>query len=658
MPHFADSLLIVYCVAILLAGCAAALECVVPSLTAREFSALSLDYIVIGSGAGGMTVASRLTEDHGIHVGLIEAGAFHPNDPLIDIPAFGGRAFGNSTYDWLFETVPQDNAGGRIIQETRGKMLGGSTGINLLAWDRASKLEYDAWQLLMDGSDWNFDNLLPYFIKSETINLTNSHAFPGVSSNAYAAADKQFEFDDGFRGPIHASYNSIYGDLAIPLASTWNNLKVPTNPNSVSGKSSGVRNERTAVADGVRSYSATAYYCPASARKNLHVLTGAQATQVLFGKRTHARDKLTATGVSFINSGVTYKAHASKEVILAAGAVQTPQLLELSGIGNKTILSGLGIETLVDLPGVGSNLQDHIYTTSQWVALPNITTFDILRYNATFLEEQTALYEKTRTGFLNTRSSNLVFLSSNDTMFPQADVQGLIAELRGHLSGSHLSPLERLQFEIQLRWLRDGSVPQAEFITQSSGLISPANNTNYMCVVSGLMHPLSRGTIHINSTDPLAHPVIDPNYLSFDYGMRIHLRGLLVDLFAEDLHSLRSFTSIVMEVTKHKPIADLLERQDVPSVTTVDSASLDDFVTSTFITGDHLAGTAAMASRRLGGVVDANLRVYGVSNLRVVDASIMPMIVGAHLQATVYAIAEKIRLLILSVRDVEGDVLT
>ncbi|KAF7330981.1 Alcohol oxidase [Mycena venus] len=438
--------------------------------------------------------------------------------------------------------------GVRFTMPVGGKMLGGSTGINLFAWDRASKLEYDAWQLFMKESDWNFDNLLPYFIKSETIDLKNNDVFPGPSPKDYAEARKEFEFDDGFSGPIHASYNTIYGDLAFPLASTWNNLKVPTNPNPIGGNSSGVRNERSAVVNGVRSYSAPAYYCPASTRKNLHVLTGAQASKIFFSGPKYAGGDLTAISVSFISNGVTHKAHASKEVILSAGAVQTPQLLELSGIGDQKILSRLGIETLVDLPGVGTNLQDHIYTTSQWVTIPNITTFDILRYNATFLEEQTVLYERTHTGFLNTRGNNVVFLNSNDSIFPHSDVQDLIQKLEAALSGTGLTPIQRMQFQIQLEWLQDGSVPQAEFILNSNGMINPANDTKYMCILAGLMHPLSRGTIHINSTDPLAHPVINPDYFSFDY----------------DLQSLSSFTSIGVEVTKHQPIANLLVEQQFP----------------------------------------------------------------------------------------------
>ncbi|KAJ7234408.1 alcohol oxidase [Mycena rebaudengoi] len=564
-----------------------------------------------------MTVAARLSEDSGLNVGLIEAGVFHQDDPLIDVPAFGGRSFGNANYDWLFETVPQEKAGGRIIQETRGKMLGGSTGINLFAWDRASKAEYDAWQLFASDSDWNFDNLLPYFLKSETINMKNSDKFLYPSSNSFGTKGKGSKVVDGSNGPIHASYNDIYGDLVQPLALTFNNLKVATNINTVGGNSAGVRNERTAVVNGVRSYSANTYYCPASTRKNLHVLIGAQATKILFTGPTPVGRVATATAVSFVSNGVTYKASASKEVILSAGAVQTPQLLELSGIGNKTILSGLGIRTLVDLPGVGTNLQDHIYTLGQWTTLPNITTFDILRYNQTFLADQTALYQKTKTGFLNTRDSLLVFINSNDTVFPQKDVQNLIKELKGYLAGKALTPLQRTQFKIQLDWLQRGSVPQGEFIVKSMGLINPADNTNYMVLVSGLMHPLSRGTIHINSVDPLAPPVINPNYLSFDY----------------DLHSLTNFASIGIKVAKNQPIANLLVEQQFPPP--------ED-------TGDHLVGTAAMATRELGGVVDANLRVYGTSNLRIVDASIMPMIPGAHLQATVYAIAEKVWLTFLS----------
>ncbi|KAF9445168.1 GMC oxidoreductase [Macrolepiota fuliginosa MF-IS2] len=651
---------------------AAASDCVLPSLTAEQFSKLPLDYIVIGkrphicSGAGGLTVATRLSENANINVGVIEAGVFHHNDPLIDVPAFGGQSFGNASYDWLFETVPQVHAGGKIIQETRGKMLGGSTGINLLAWDRASKLEYDSWQSFINGSDWNFNNLLPYFIKSETVDLADNDVFPGVSKEGYAVAQKEFEVEDGFRGPVHASYNQIYGDLVLPLASTWNNLGVPTNPNTIGGDSSGVRNERTAVFGGVRSYSASAYYCPASRRKNLNVLTGTQATKLLFGAHHDLQGNFDATGVSFVSNGVSFTAKASKEIILAAGAVQTPQLLELSGIGNKTILSSLGIDTLVDLPGVGTNLQDHIYTIAQWVTLPNITTFgatspqqsglkssepsarsitlqcDLLGGTDNYLASPS---NSNHTGFLTTRDSNLVFLTSNHTLFPKSDVQELISELTASLESNNneLTPLQRAQFNIQLAWLKDGSVPQGEFIGQSSGLILPANNTKYMCIISGLM--ASRYWWKEQRTNlPLFSIHSAEEQFTSTAPTPSHTRSLIPTIshsitvtILPDLKSLKLFANISVQVSQHQPIASLLVEQQSPPPAT----DLGSFVTSTFITGDHLAGTAPMASRDLGGVVDSNLKVYGTSNLRIVDASIMPLIVGAHLQATVYAIAEK-----------------
>jgi len=615
-------------------------DCPRPHLRPEQFAALDFDYIVVGSGAGGLPLATRLTENPSVHVGLIEAGLFHPNDPIVDIPEKAGTAVGNATYDWLFTTVPQVHAAGRIIQEARGKMLGGSTGINLLGWDRASAAEYDAWASFSSRSSadtesltaWNFEALLPYFKKSESVDLDFFKTFPGVSASDYAAAQQAFKkADDGFEGPIHASYNSIYGDLINPYVKSWNALGVETNPNIYGGNSAGIRNERFALNHGVRSYSASAYYCPAAKRANLHVLTGAQVTKVNFNPRVQ-NGLLQATGVSFLSidesgstGNVTYNGRASRNVILSAGAVQTPQLLELSGIGDKSVLSPLGIDTLIDLPGVGSNLQDHIFVPSQFVALHNITTFDKLRYNQTFLEEQTEIYEHNHTGFLTTTDASLVFLPANATIWPNQAITSLISSLKNALKSNSLKPLQIKQYQTQLSWLETSNVPQTEIIASSSGLVNPANNTNYLGMLAGNLHPLSRGSIHINSREPLAHPTIDPQYLSFDY----------------DLQILRLSLQLTVEAAKQTPVSKLLIEQQLPPPNATAIKDLENYVRKSFETGQHLVGTAAMACRSLGGVVDSSLKVYGTSNVNIVDASIMPLIVGAHLQGTVYAISEK-----------------
>ncbi|KAJ8088009.1 hypothetical protein PM082_013560 [Marasmius tenuissimus] len=508
-------------------------------------------------------------QNSGVQVGVIEAGDIHLDDPLIDVPGLQGRTTGNATYDWLFATVPQANGANRIIQETRGKMLGRSTGINLLAWDRASKAEYDTWPTFSNGSDWDFESLLPYFKKSERVDLAFDSRYPGVSKAALNKARREFLTDDGSRGPIRASYNSVYDNTVNPLVETWNRLGVPTNPNPGGGFTAGVRNERRAVGNGIRSYSTTAYYCPASRRRNLHVLTGAQATKIIFSGND-SRGLQIATGVTFISRDRSFTTTSLKEVILSAGSVQTPQLLELSGIGNPSLLSHLGINTVVDLPGVGENLQDHIYVVSQFQARSDITTFDILRNNATFLAEQEAIYKRDKTGFLTAGDNLLVFLNTTNRLFPSSARDGLIRGMQEALASENITALHHAQLAFQLQWLRDGTVPPAEYITAPQGLIDPAPDTNYLAIIVGMLHPASRGSIHINTTDPLAHPVIDPNYLSF-----VH-----------DLHSLRSFTQIGLEVASQNPIAANPAAQVLPDPsmgTKADEASLDKYVSNTFI---------------------------------------------------------------------------
>jgi len=312
-------------------------------------------------------------------------------------------------------------------------------------------------------------------------------------------------------------------------------------------------------------------------------------------------------------------------VILSAGAVQSPHLLELSGIGDASILTPLGIHTLVNLPGVGTNLQDHIYVPSQFVAVNNITTFDKLRYNQTFYNEQLAQYNKDHTGFLTGTDSSLTFIPSNASVWPRSEISSLVSELQQVLQDKSLSPLKKAQYQIQLGWIKSSNVAQAEIIAQSSALLNGANNTNYLGILAGLMHPLSRGTIHVTSANPLTPPAIDPQYLSYDY----------------DLQTLRVANQITVALSKQAPISGLLTAQQLPDPSVTDKAGQESFVRTSFATGDHLSGTAPMASRALGGVVDSSLKVYGTSNVRVVDASIIPLIVGTHLQSTVYAIGEK-----------------
>ncbi|KAM5543814.1 hypothetical protein V8D89_002431 [Ganoderma adspersum] len=591
-----------------------------------DFAAIRFDYIVIGGGTAGVTLSARLAENPSLVVGVIEAGVLHLNDPILDVPVQSG--IGNATYDWQFVSTPQVNAGGRNISLPRGKLVGGSSGINGLAWNRAAAAEYDAWASLAGHWSWGWSGLLPFMKKSENFAEKPTDPFPGISAAETARADANQRHVDGFSGPIVASLNEIYFDTVTNVTVTLNNLGVATNAEPQGGNTTGVSNIRLSLdrEQGVRSY-ATAYYCQYSNMTNYHVLTNAHATKIVFANSTSG---LTATGVEFTSGGSTYAVAASKEVILSAGTIQTPQLLELSGIGNASVLQSHGIKTLVDLPGVGEQFQEHLFVAAQWQLQPGIETFDALRNNATFAAEQAAQYVSNRTGLLAATDSMTAFIPLKDIVSKER-LQELLAIFDREANATGLSALQRRQYKIQREWFANGDVPAVELILWSKGLLNLQQGESYAVMLGGLMHPTSRGSAHIASSDPLAAPTINPNFLSQEF----------------DAHLLVDVLKYMQKVGQSAPFSNLVAAQNFPDPSAQTDDQLLAYVRAGAAGGDHLIGTAPLAPRRQGGVVDRSLRVYGTRNLRVADASVFPMQIGAHSQATVYAVAEKAAKLIL-----------
>ncbi|THH21250.1 hypothetical protein EW146_g259 [Bondarzewia mesenterica] len=582
---------------------------------AQTFAAIKYDYLIIGGGTAGLALASRLAENEKFQVGVIEAGTFHQNDPLIDIPAYVGQASGNPLYDWNFVTVPQPGANGRSIAMPRGKLLGGSSGLNSMAWTRASKPEYDAWQSFAEGGTWDWDNIVPYMQKSTSVFPNQANSTFGVSAAAYDP------LDEGFDGPVSASFNNWYSDPFPVYIEALNAIGIETNANADNGTNSGIANARSDVnrSLGSRSYAAPTYYCRSANQKNFQVLMQAQATKVLLKSvREGNGDEFEAVGVQFVSNSRTFVAQATKEIILSAGVFQSPQLLELSGIGNKTLLEGLGINTLIDLPEVGENLQDHLFAAVQYELKPGLVTFDELRINATFAAEQAALYNTTHSGVLAATDSALAFLPL-DLFLDKEDVQSILNTFDEVVAESKPSPFQKMQYDVQREWIEQGTVPQVELIMWSHGVVAPAANKSYITVFAG--------GLHINTSVALAHPVINPAWLSNDFDLKIVLEALKV---AQGLGSVEAITSIAEVVTSPPP--------DVQGDT-----ALSTYIRETVGSAQHPMGTAAMGPKALGGkcVVDGNLKVYGTTNLRVCDASIFPISIGTHLQSTVYAIAEK-----------------
>ncbi|KDN44352.1 hypothetical protein RSAG8_05616, partial [Rhizoctonia solani AG-8 WAC10335] len=585
----------------------------------------TFDYVIIGGGTAGLTLAARLSENPKTTVGVIETGEYLPDDPLINTPGSAFSIPGNAKYDWLFKSVPQVNANNRVLKLPRGKILGGSSGINIMTFDRGSKVEYDAWAKL-GNLGWDWDSLLP--------NMKAAERFTGVDPfrSNYSHADPNDIFpSQGQNGIVAASYNDWYSDVTLPFRKSMANLGIPINFDPDSGNAFGTFNSATSVnrTTGRRSYAATTYYACNAHRPNFIVLTGAQATKINFSDTTsnNRTRNLVATGVTFVHQSHTYTVKARKEVIISAGTFQSPHLLELSGIGNPTILQRNDIRTLIELPGVGENYQDHMFVTTTYELKPGSSTqnFDLLRNNATFAAAAAAQYNATHDGILSSPPSILSFISL-DSVANSAEIANMTAQLEREITSEKINQLQQKSYEIQKGWLKEklGLVEVIGYPAYAGASV-PKANTSYITLFTAVQHPFSRGNIHINTSDPLVAPHIDPKYFSKSI----------------DLDTLVYAIKFGQKLSKTEPLASLIVTRQDPAPEVTSDADIVDYIKANVASIHHPIGTVSLAAKELGGVVDVHLKVYGTDNVRVVDASVIPLHIGSHLQRTVYGIAEK-----------------
>ncbi|CUA69310.1 hypothetical protein RSOLAG22IIIB_08434 [Rhizoctonia solani] len=590
-----------------------------------DFVSRNFDYVIIGGGTAGLALAARLSEDSDTSVGVIEAGEYLPDDPLINTPAICYLQL------LLFR-----------YQETP-HMTGNSS-----PFLRASKVEYDAWDKL-GNPGWDWDGLLP--------NMEAAERFTGVDSFRvnYANSSQTDIFpSQGKNGPVAASYNNWYSDIALPYGKSMVNLGVPVNFDPDSGNAFGMFNSATSVnrATGRRSYAANTYYAYNAHRPNLVVLTGAQATKINFQNASNSKtEDLVATGVSFVHKSQTYIVRANKEVILSAGTFQSPHLLELSGIGNSTILEKNGIKTLIDLPTIGENYQDHLLVPIAYELKPgsSILNYDVLRNNATFAASAAAQYNATHDGILSSTLSIISFINL-DHLASTSEINNMTAQLNREIASERLTPLQNASYDIQKGWLKE-KVGLVEIIPYPgyAGIGTPKANTSYLTFFAAVEHPFSRGNVHLNSSNPLVPPQIDPNYLSKSIGEPSYIWHFLVPAYSDfstlfelqDLEILVRSVKFVQRLSETEPLASIIALRQEPAPEIASDVAIIDYIKAYFDSAYHPIGTASLAPKVDGGVVDAHLKVYGTANVRVVDASVIPLHIGTHLQRTVYGIAEK-----------------
>ncbi|KAL1744324.1 GMC oxidoreductase [Schizophyllum fasciatum] len=573
------------------------------------FAADSFDYIVVGSGSAGLTVAARLSEDPSVKVGLIEAGNTAQGDDIVDVPGMFGADLG-TTYDWSYTTEEHNGVPSRPWP--RGKVVGGSSALNFLVWDRAAKADYDVLEKL-GNEGWNWDKLFKYMKKAESWTAPTSEE----QSSLQASPDAS---NIGDSGPISVSFGRYISKAAQSWIPALEALGISRNDNPLSGNVIGANQSPSDIrpSNSTRSYAAPAYYWPNEARENLVLLTNSQVTRVNFDA---SGDSLTATGVTFVNGDSPYNATATKEVILSAGTVNTPQILELSGIGKADVLSSAGIDQVLDLP-VGENLQEHTYTSVSFEVANGTKTLDTLRNDPDYQKKQLDSWRNGEESIYAQAVPSIGYVTLQQ-LVGDVKAAGLIAKAQGYAAsqiGSVYFPI----LEAQVGLLADDTVGQMELIAIDGFFATngqPEAGKSYITFLAANQHALSRGSIHISSANATAYPTINANYFDVDFDLDVQTAG----------------TEKLLEIAKSGPYGDYVGARAVPPP---DVSDLRDYSKTTLSTEYHPIGTASMLPKDKGGVVDTQLKVYGTSNLRVIDASVIPIHISAHIQSTVVGIAE------------------
>ncbi|KAK1598233.1 GMC oxidoreductase [Colletotrichum navitas] len=583
--------------------------------TIDKFLLGEYDYLIVGGGTSGMVVANRLSEDPNVTVLVIERGELDARESYIIAPGYIGLQ-PPSPYLTSVGTTSQNFLDGKTRGIAQGRVIGGGSVWNGMCWTRGAAADFDGWEEL-GNAGWGWQSLQPYFKKVEKYSVDvdadvqdrlNIH--PNVSLH-------------GTEGSIDVAYPRYFYDASAHVLNGLSELGLPLTADLNTGDATGgtIVPSSMSPTNQTRSDARIGYYDTAASRSNLHVLTGQTVTRLILGlpnsQGTGGGRRIVGVDFSSESMGINRTVTTNKEVILAAGAIQSPTLLQVSGIGPKEVLSSLGIPVQIDLPGVGNNFQDHPmaqfpfeYTNSSLYTSHNLT-------GDAFDDALTTLITN-HTGPLTAPLINTVAFPN---LFWHGDEGKSLQNAATKPSSDSLPPDApptvqagyAAQRRIVLDHLTRADVGSYELLAASWGSMSIA-----------AQKPLSRGTVRPKSGSMFDEPLLDPRYCADPLDCEIIRLGLKT-------------TRRLMKTKAMTPLLPVVDAQFESADDTELMATIKPLVGTEF----HPSGTTSMMPEEMGGVVNADLMVYGTCNLRVVDAGIMPLIPSAHIQAAVYAVAEK-----------------